>query len=281
VEFVLELTKEDKRNCFDCGGRCLDEENVKCNFIDDCGNGMDEKSCPNPNNLTIVKPIEKVIVDEGGEPSGPGGNNGSGGEDGTGGNDGSGGVVIDPDKFEEYFDKCDPEVYASCRELAACLEDGQCRPTEADRIAQSEKKINAWKKNFPCGASPCSEDEDEDEDEEGIPWWVALIIALSILFLVGLILLVFFLLRRRRRRSSAGSDENENAAENAAENAGADGGEVDVDSPDSEGVFFGKDSETADTDEFPTYRSDDSLSDRIKTEFEKADNNETGWLWNS
>ena len=39
----------------------LNAQNVKCNFIDDCGNGMDEKSCPNPNNLTIVKPIEKVI----------------------------------------------------------------------------------------------------------------------------------------------------------------------------------------------------------------------------
>merc|ERR1719312_2138305 len=105
VEYEGSAEKEAEKDCFDCNGRCLDEAAVKCNFVNDCGM-KDENNCPNPNNLTIVDPIENVIVTDPPAPVI------SGTVDPA---------TIDPSKFAEYFAECDPAVFASCRFLDACL----------------------------------------------------------------------------------------------------------------------------------------------------------------
>ena len=53
-------------------------------------------------------------------------------------------ATIDPTKFEEYEKKCDPAVFASCRELHACLRNSVCRPSDRDVLKAAQDKITIW-----------------------------------------------------------------------------------------------------------------------------------------
>ena len=52
---------------------------------------------------------------------------------------------VDPTKFEVYLSKCNPADYESCIELATCMDDPRCGPTEGDKFDRAVVLLNKWR----------------------------------------------------------------------------------------------------------------------------------------
>jgi len=204
VYFSLMMEKDNQNDCFDCNGRCL-KKDVQCNFINDC-NMEDEQGCSNPNNLTIIVPVPPVEVAEPTKPTKPG-------KEG----------VIDLTKFEVYLSKCDPADYESCIELATCMDDPRCGPTEGDKFDRAVVLLNKWRENFPR-STESTEGNSKEEGSTGLAWWIPLLICLLVVLII-IIVVVVIVMRRRKKRKMVVADADPNKPTTI--HVSASGGELD------------------------------------------------------